>query len=134
MELSGVFWGTFIQTSVDEEYLGRVSSLDYAASFGLVPVGYAIYGVLGNSGGNNGLILVLSAGILVGFSLLMLIIVGIVSSEDKRNRHVSWTSGHTAAENAISGYRVWELNEHAVGRELDLQPPGPLTFLTVQAP
>lgn len=89
MELSGVFWGTFIQTSVDEEYLGRVSSLDYAASFGLVPVGYAIYGVLGNSGGNNGLILVLSAGILLGFSLLMLIIVGIVSSEDKRNRHVS---------------------------------------------
>lgn len=45
LELSGVCWGTYLQGTVSEADMGRVSSLDYAASFGLLPVGYAVAGV-----------------------------------------------------------------------------------------
>ena len=45
LELSGVCWGTYLQSTVAEADMGRVSSFDYAASFGLLPVGYAVAGV-----------------------------------------------------------------------------------------
>lgn len=44
LELSGVCWGTYMQSTVAEKDLGKVSAFDYAASFGFVPVGYAIAG------------------------------------------------------------------------------------------
>lgn len=46
LELSGVFWGSMMQTQVDEAHMGRVSSIDYAVSFGLIPVAYALYGLM----------------------------------------------------------------------------------------
>lgn len=45
LELSGVCWGTYLQSTVAEKDMGKVSSLDYSASFGLIPVGYAVAGV-----------------------------------------------------------------------------------------
>ena len=42
LELSGVCWGTYLQKSTPKEDLGKVSSLDYAASFGLIPLGYLL--------------------------------------------------------------------------------------------
>ena len=49
LEISGVAWGSALQTRVDEKNIGKVSSLDYAVSFGFVPVGYALYGFLGEA-------------------------------------------------------------------------------------
>lgn len=43
-EVSGVLWGAALQTRVADEHMGRVSSFDYAISFGLTPIAYAIYG------------------------------------------------------------------------------------------
>lgn len=43
-EVSGVLWGAALQTRVADEHMGRVSSFDYAISFGLAPIAYAIYG------------------------------------------------------------------------------------------
>ena len=72
MELSGVFWGTFMQSTVQEEHLGRVSALDYAASFGLLPIGYAAYGVVGSAASDM-------RSVLVATSLgLLLLVVGTV--------------------------------------------------------
>ncbi len=39
-----VVWGTLIQTLVPAEMLGRVSSLDWFVSIGLVPVSFALTG------------------------------------------------------------------------------------------
>lgn len=47
LEISGVLWGSLLQSQVDNRHLGRVSSLDYAVSFGLIPFAYAAYGMLG---------------------------------------------------------------------------------------
>lgn len=48
LEVSGVAWGSALQTRVDSDNIGKVSSLDYAVSFGFVPVGYAVFGVVGS--------------------------------------------------------------------------------------
>ena len=58
LEISGVAWGSALQTRVPEEHLGKFSSLDYAVSFGLLPVGYALCGFLGASLPTNSLLLV----------------------------------------------------------------------------
>lgn len=42
MEQAGVVWAACMQELVPEDVLGRVSSYDYVASFGLVPLGYAL--------------------------------------------------------------------------------------------
>jgi len=47
LELSGVFWGSTMQTCVDKRHMGRVSSIDYAISFGLIPLAYGLYGFTG---------------------------------------------------------------------------------------
>lgn len=44
LELSGVWWGTYLQRSIPDAVLGKVSSLDYAVSFGSLPLGYALIG------------------------------------------------------------------------------------------
>lgn len=44
LEISGVCWGTYLQTAVSKDHIGKVSSLDYAVSFGLIPVGYLLAG------------------------------------------------------------------------------------------
>ena len=45
LEISGALWGSVLQSRVSQAYMGRVSSIDYAFSFGCIPVGYAVYGL-----------------------------------------------------------------------------------------
>ena len=49
LEISGVLWGSALQTRVDTKELGRVSSVDYALSFGLRPVGLAVVGLVASA-------------------------------------------------------------------------------------
>lgn len=44
LEVSGVWWGAYMQRSIPDSILGKVSSLDYSISFGFTPVGYLIVG------------------------------------------------------------------------------------------
>jgi DHA3 family tetracycline resistance protein-like MFS transporter len=39
-----IVWNTLVQTLVPEEMLGRVSSLDWMVSIGLIPVSFALTG------------------------------------------------------------------------------------------
>lgn len=46
-ELGGVTWGgSALQQRSPEKYLGRISSLDYAVSFGFIPFAYAGYALI----------------------------------------------------------------------------------------
>lgn len=68
LELSGVLWASALQTRVPRDELGKVSSLDYAVSFGFIPFAYAIFGALSAPKSNfsillgSGLILLLGGG------------------------------------------------------------------------
>ncbi|WP_172120592.1 MFS transporter [Actinomyces faecalis] len=46
LEISGALWGSALQTRVHGDEIGKISSFDYALSFGLIPVGYALYGLV----------------------------------------------------------------------------------------
>lgn len=46
LEISGICWGAYLQSSVPKEDIGKVSSIDYAISFGLIPAGYLLSGFL----------------------------------------------------------------------------------------
>ncbi|NMM94824.1 MFS transporter [Bifidobacterium sp. DSM 109957] len=46
LEISGALWGSVLQSRVDQAHMGRVSSIDYALSFGCIPFAYALYGLL----------------------------------------------------------------------------------------
>lgn len=49
MEQAGVVWAASMQEFIPEDVLGRVSLYDYVASFGLVPLGYALAAPLAGS-------------------------------------------------------------------------------------
>jgi len=48
-ELGDVIWTTMLQQGVPRNYLGRVSSLDWMLSTGLVPISYALVGPVSNA-------------------------------------------------------------------------------------
>lgn len=68
LELSGSLWGSVLQTRISPAEIGRISSLDYAFSFGLIPLAYIGYGALSTAYSGYS-ILVGSALIAVGISL-----------------------------------------------------------------
>ncbi|WP_435298446.1 MFS transporter [Timonella sp. A28] len=74
LEISGIAWGSTLQTRVEREHIGKVSSLDYAVSFGFVPVGYALYGVLGQAVDAHTLLLG-TAVILFTLTLIALVVI-----------------------------------------------------------
>ncbi|MDO5099172.1 MAG: MFS transporter [Corynebacterium sp.] len=63
LEVSGSLWGSVLQTHVSQSEIGRVSSIDYAISFGLVPVAYIVYGMLSDVYSGD-IVLVVSAGVI----------------------------------------------------------------------
>ncbi|MDO4631176.1 MAG: hypothetical protein Q4A82_02680 [Corynebacterium sp.] len=67
-EVSGSLWGSALQTKVRSDEIGRVSSIDYTFSFGVIPVAYVAYGFLGQHGSQQ-VILIASAGVIVVASL-----------------------------------------------------------------
>ncbi|AWG15988.1 MFS transporter [Trueperella pyogenes] len=67
-EISGVLWGATLQSRVPEEFMGRVSSFDYAISFGLTPIAYAVFGMFSLEGAT--FVLSASAWALAGLTVL----------------------------------------------------------------
>lgn len=65
MEQAGVVWASCLQELIPEDVLGRVSSYDYVASFGLVPLGYALAAPLAGTTGTQVAAGLLCAGIAV---------------------------------------------------------------------
>jgi MFS family permease len=69
---ANVVWGTLIKTRVPNHMLGRVASLDWLTSLGLVPVSYAITGPVAAALGATTTLLgagVLAAATMLGFAL-----------------------------------------------------------------
>jgi MFS family permease len=64
------FWSTQVQREVPKEYQGRVFSLDYMGSIGLMPLGMALAGPLANLFGERPL--------LIGVSIFHLVICAVV--------------------------------------------------------
>lgn len=70
---ASVVWGTLMKTQVPNELLGRVASLDFLVSIGLVPVSFAITGPIAQAIGAEATLLgagVLAAATMFVFALL----------------------------------------------------------------
>jgi DHA3 family tetracycline resistance protein-like MFS transporter len=68
-----VVWGTLMKTRVPNDVLGRVASLDFLVSIGLVPVSFAITGPVAQAIGAQATLLgggILAAGTMLVFALL----------------------------------------------------------------
>ncbi len=84
-EIGSIIWVTLLQTEVPRDLLGRISSLDWLVSTGLVPVSFALTGpVAGTLGPQNTII---AAG-LVGSVLMgvLLFYPGVRDPERRRRR------------------------------------------------
>jgi len=71
--IGDVTWSTLIQSHVPGEMLGRVSSLDWMVSFGLVPVSFALAGPVAEALGVTETMIgagVLSAAVFLAFLLV----------------------------------------------------------------
>jgi MFS family permease len=55
--IGNIVWGTLMQTLVPGRLLGRVSSVDWLVSIGLIPVSFAIVGPLGEAFGTQAVLL-----------------------------------------------------------------------------
>jgi predicted MFS family arabinose efflux permease len=64
------FWSTQVQREVPAEYQGRVFSIDYMGSIGLMPLGMALAGPLANLFGERPF--------LIGVSVFHLVVCGVV--------------------------------------------------------
>lgn len=73
-ELGGVTWGSALQQRSPEKYLGRISSLDYAVSFGFIPFAYAGYALIEKQYYSNALIITTAIIVIMAliFSALMI--------------------------------------------------------------
>lgn len=67
-ELSGVWWGSYMQKTVPDNILGRVSSIDYSISFGFTPIGYLFVGLISPHLSHNAILF--TSAILVCFMAL----------------------------------------------------------------
>lgn len=68
-----VVWGTLLKTRVPNDVLGRVASLDFLVSIGLVPVSFALTGPVAQAIGAQATLLgggALAAATMLGFALL----------------------------------------------------------------
>ncbi len=67
--LGNVIWGTLMKTHVPNRLLGRVSSLDWLVSIGLVPLSFAITGPIAAAAGVNATLI--GAGLIAGATMLV---------------------------------------------------------------
>ena len=79
-ELGQVIWTTMLQQRVPRRLLGRVSSLDWMISLGLVPVSYALTGPVAAQIG-AGQTMVVGALIGAGLTILLLFVPGVRAPE-----------------------------------------------------
>ena len=71
--VGNIVWGTLMKTLVPNELLGRVSSLDWLVSIGLIPVSFAITGPVAQALGVHTTLV--AAGILAGGAMLAFLAV-----------------------------------------------------------
>jgi hypothetical protein len=76
-----VFWASALQTEIPAERLARVSSVDWMASFGLMPLGLALTGPVVARIGEDTLLLVAAAS-LVALTLGVLLDPGVRDFRD----------------------------------------------------
>jgi DHA3 family tetracycline resistance protein-like MFS transporter len=69
--VGNVIWGTLMKTHVPNRLLGRVSSLDWLVSIGLVPLSFAITGPIAAAAGANATLI--GAGLIAGATMLVFI-------------------------------------------------------------
>ena len=74
-----VVWNTLIQTRVPAEMLGRVSSLDWFVSIGLLPVSFALTGPIAELVGAEATLM--GAGVLGSLAALLLFVPGVRDPE-----------------------------------------------------
>jgi MFS family permease len=72
MTTGGIVWTTVLQQSVPARMIGRVSSLDWVLSLGLVPVSYALTGPVANALGARATLLWAGLG---GCAVLLLVLL-----------------------------------------------------------
>jgi DHA3 family tetracycline resistance protein-like MFS transporter len=66
-----VIWGTLMKTYVPNRLLGRVSSLDWLVSIGLVPLSFAITGPIAAAAGASATLI--GAGLIAGATMSLFI-------------------------------------------------------------
>jgi DHA3 family tetracycline resistance protein-like MFS transporter len=82
--VGNILWGSLMQSEVQKEVLGRVSSVDWMMSLGLSPVGVAVAGAVSGMVGIRVTIIV--PGLVIGVtSLVTLVAVRSVTSIDRRH-------------------------------------------------
>ena len=79
-----VVWGTLMKTRVPNDVLGRVASLDFLVSIGLVPVSFAITGPVAQAIGAQATLL--GGGVLAAATMLVFALMG--PSKRRRTRDV----------------------------------------------
>lgn len=91
-----VIWFSLVRLRVPAELLGRVSSIDWLVSFGLLPVSFALCGpIAGQVGARTTLI---GAGVLAGVAFLVIYVAVPGLSEPRRSRDRRGETPHTASE------------------------------------
>jgi hypothetical protein len=90
--VANVIWGTLMKTRVPNRLLGRVSSLDWLVSIGLVPVSFALTGPVAGLIGARATLLgggVLAAGTMIS----VMLVSGAPRSETPQRRKVRTVAG-----------------------------------------
>ena len=112
-EIGQIIWVTLLQTEVPRELLGRISSLDWLVSTGLVPVSFALTGpVAGAFGPQNTII---AAG-LVGAVLMGMLLFYPGVRDPERRRPPRQQSSFPPVPRRADGRRNAERVEHAHDR------------------
>ena len=93
-ELGDVIWTTLLQQRVPRGYLGRVSSLDWLLSTGLVPISYALTGPVSNALGPGPTMV---AGSLIG-AVLMVSLLFVPGVRDPERESTNASTPQSAAE------------------------------------
>jgi hypothetical protein len=90
-ELGDVIWTTMLQQGVPRNYLGRVSSLDWMLSTGLVPVSFALVGPVSNALGPGPTLVV--GGLLGAVAMISLLFVPGVRDPERQPFDLAPSSG-----------------------------------------
>lgn len=96
-ELGDVVWTTLLQQLVPRNFLGRVSSLDWMLSTGLVPLSYALVGPVSNALGPRTTMI---GGALIG-AVLMFALIVVPGVRDPEREPLSTTGSGQGGEDLV---------------------------------
>jgi DHA3 family tetracycline resistance protein-like MFS transporter len=98
--VGNVIWGTLMKTHVPNRLLGRVSSLDWLVSIGLVPLSFAITGPIAAAAGANATLI--GAGLIAGATMLVFIALPGTRSPEAPSRADVYERGPVTASTSRS--------------------------------